>query len=763
MKKGRRENKALYLDSTQAIEERVRDLLSRMTLDEKLAQLGGVWAFELLEDMGFSEEKARSLIGKGIGQITRLAGATSLEPAASAELANRIQAFLVENTRLGIPAIVHEECCSGYMARGATCFPQIIGVASTWEPELVEEMTSAIRIQMRAVGAHQGLAPVLDVTRDPRWGRVEETFGEDPYLVSRMGVSYVKGLQGRDLRRGVMATGKHFVAYGLSEGGKNCAPVHLAPRELHEVFLAPFAAAIKEAHLASIMNAYHELDGTPCGSSRELLTEILRNQLRFDGIVVSDYFAINMLFNFHHVAQDQGEAARMALEAGIDVELPGSDCYSQPLREAVRNGAVDESLIDQAVSRILRMKFRLGLFENPYVDTNVEKISGAFESPEQRALAREIARKSIVLLKNKAESEKGSLLPLRKDLSSIAIIGPNADSARNMLGDYSYPAHIELTLGENPDWYVPMISVLEGIKRQVSPQTRVHHAKGCDVTGESKAGFAEAVEMAGKSDVAVLVVGGRSGLTDRCTSGEARDRAEIGLPGVQEPLVRAIYETGTPVVIVLINGRPLSSPWMAEHIPAILEAWLPGEEGGAAVADVLFGDYNPGGKLPITIPRAAGQIPIYYNHKPSGGRSHWYGDYVSLSSRPLFPFGHGLSYTRFEFDSLRIEPQQVDAEGEVEISVDVKNVGEQEGDEVVQLYVHDVLASLTRPVKELKGFKRITLEAGEKKSVTFALPVSQLGFYNREMEFVVEPGTVEVMIGSSSEDTRLSGKFEIVG
>ena len=762
MKKGRRENKALYLDQTRPMEERGRDLLSRMTLDEKLAQLGGVWAFELLEDMGFSEEKARSLIGKGIGQITRLAGATSLEPAASAELANRIQAFLVENTRLGIPAIVHEECCSGYMARGATCFPQIIGVASTWEPELVEEMTSAIRIQMRAVGAHQGLAPVLDVTRDPRWGRVEETFGEDPYLVSRMGVSYVKGLQGRDLRRGVMATGKHFVAYGLSEGGKNCAPVHLAPRELHEVFLAPFAAAIKEAHLASIMNAYHELDGTPCGSSRELLTEILRNQLRFDGIVVSDYFAINMLFNFHHVAQDQGEAARMALEAGIDVELPGSDCYSQPLREAVRNGAVDESLIDQAVSRILRMKFRLGLFENPYVDTNVEKISGAFESPEQRALAREIARKSIVLLKNKAESEKGSLLPLRKDLSSIAIIGPNADSARNMLGDYSYPAHIELTLGENPDWYVPMISVLEGIKRQVSPQTRVHHAKGCDVTGESKAGFAEAVEMAGKSDVAVLVVGGRSGLTDRCTSGEARDRAEIGLPGVQEPLVRAIYETGTPVVIVLINGRPLSSPWMAEHIPAILEAWLPGEEGGAAVADVLFGDYNPGGKLPITIPRAAGQIPIYYNHKPSGGRSHWYGDYVSLSSRPLFPFGHGLSYTRFEFDGLRIEPQQVDAEGEVEISVDVKNVGERAGDEVVQLYVHLSARSVTRPVKELKGFKRITLEAGEKKSVTFALPVSQLGFYNREMEFVVEPGTVEVMIGGSSEDIRLRGKALVV-
>jgi len=746
-----------------------------MTLEEKLAQLSGVWVFELLESAAFSEEKAKSLIGHGIGQITRLAGATNLEPAASAELANSIQAFLVEHTRLGIPAIVHEECCSGYMARGATCFPQIIGLASTWEPGLVEEMTSAIRTQMRSVGAHQGLSPVLDVTRDPRWGRVEETFGEDPYLVARMGVSYVKGLQGQDLRQGIVATGKHFIAYGLSEGGMNCAPVHLAPRELYEIFLTPFEAAIKEADLASIMNAYHELDGVPCGSSKTLLTEILRDQLGFDGVVVSDYFAINMLFNFHHVAQDQSEAARMALEAGIDVELPNTDCYGQPLREAVQNGAIDESLIDQAVSRILRTKFRLGLFENPYVDVDVVKISEVFESPGRRALAREIAQKSIVLLKNEAEREKGEkrkgeerkekkgLLPLRKDLSSIAIIGPNADSVRNMLGDYSYPAHIELMMGENPDWYAPMLSVLEGIKRKVSPQAQVFYAKGCDVTGESKAGFTEAIEIAEKSEVAILVLGDRSGLTDRCTTGEARDRAGIGLPGVQAELVRAVYETGTPVVIILINGRPLAIPWIAEHIPAILEAWLPGEEGGEAIANVLFGDTNPGGKLPITFPRAVGQIPIYYNHKPSGGRSHWYGDYVSQSSKPLFPFAHGLSYTRFVFDNLQVEPQQVGTEGKVEIGVDVKNTGEREGDQVVQLYVHDVLASLTRPVKELKGFKRITLAPGKKKTVTFTLFVSQLGFYNLDMEFVVEPGTIEVMIGSSSDDIRLTGELKIVG
>lgn len=763
-------SKAIYLDPAQPIEKRVSDLLSRMTLDEKLAQLSGVWVYELLEDTAFSEAKAKALIGKGIGQITRVAGASNLGPAASAELANRIQAFLVHNTRLGIPAIVHEECCSGYMAKGATCFPQIIGLASTWEPELAAAMTAVIRAQMRAAGAHQGLAPVLDVTRDPRWGRVEETFGEDPYLVSCMGTWYVKGLQGPDLKQGIIATGKHFVGYGMSEGGLNWAPAHLSPKELREVFLAPFEAAIKEGRLASIMNAYHELDGIPCGSSKELLTEILRNQWGFDGIVVSDYMAINMLAGYHHVARDKGEAARLALEAGIDIELPSTDCYGQPLRQAVQDGTIGEALIDQAVSRVLRMKFLLGLFEKPYVE--VERVAEVFDTPEQRTLARQIAQKSIVLLKN-----EGNLLPLKKDLSSIAVIGPNADNIRNMLGDYAYPAHIELFtmrrsgLIETPmpekmelsDIYVPMVSVLEGIKGKVSPQTRVYYAQGCGVTDPSQEGFAEAVAIARQAEVAVLVVGGKSGLTPDCTCGEFRDRADIGLPGVQEELVRAIYETGTPVVVVLVNGRPYAIPWIAEHIPAIVEAWLPGEEGGAAVADVLFGDYNPGGKLPITFPRAEGQIPIFYGHKPSGGRSFPYGDYVSLSAKPLFPFGHGLSYTRFAFDNLQIAPKQVGAAGRVQISVDVANVGERKGDEVVQLYVHDVVSSVTRPVKELKGFKRITLEPGEKKTATFTLSVSQLGFYNRNVEFVVEPGVIEVMVGSSSEEIRLTGEFEIVG
>jgi len=542
----------------------------------------------------------------------------------------------------------------------------------------------------------------------------------------------------------------------VSEGGMNCAPVHLGARELREVFLAPFEAAIQQAHLASIMNAYHELDGVPCGGSRELLTEILRNQLGFDGIVVSDYFAVRQLFDFHRVARDQGAAAAMALEAGIDVELPNIECYGQPLLEAVQSGTVSESLVDQAVSRVLRVKFLLGLFENPYVD--VEQVAGVFDTSEQRTLAREIARQSIVLLKN-----EGGLLPLKKDVPSVAVIGPNADSVRNLLGDYVYPAHVELMMGANPELYVPMVSVLAGIRRAVSPQTQVAYAQGCDVTDESKTGFVEAVEIARRATVALVVVGDKSGLTPNCTSGEARDRAGLGLPGVQEELVRAIHATGTPVIVVLINGRPLSIPWIVEHVPAIVEAWLPGEEGGAAVADVLFGDANPGGKLPVTFPRAVGQVPIYYGHRPSGGRSSWYGDYVELSASPLFPFGHGLSYTRFEFENLRIQPRQAAAEGKVEINVDVQNAGERSGDEVVQLYVHDLSSNVTRPVKELKGFQRVTLAAGEKRTITFTLAVSQLGFCDRDERLVVEPGTIEVMVGSSSDDVRLAGEFEITG
>ena len=763
----------IYQDAAQPIPARISDLLQRMTLDEKLAQLGSLWVYELFDGLSYSEAKAAPRLQNGMGQITRVAGASNVGPNESAELANTIQKFLVENTRLGIPAIVHEESCSGYLAMGATCFPQILGLACTWEPSLVERMTNVIQQQMRAAGAHQSLAPVLDIVRDARWGRVEETFGEDPYLVAQMGTAYVKGLQGDDYATGIISTGKHFLGYGVTEGGMNWAPAHVGEREIREIFLPPFEAAIKEANLGSIMNAYHEIDGIPCATSAVIFRDLLRDELGFEGIVVSDYFAIDMIGAYHRVAADKTESAALALRAGIDVELPSTDCYGGPLRKALDSGAVDMALVDQAVNLILRMKFALGLFEKPYVETG--HVADIFDTPEQRALAREIAQQSMVLLKN-----DDNILPLQKDLASIAVIGPNADNVRNLMGDYSYPAHIEILVemmqdGDNilgmtpPDAIesveetVPMISVLQGIKTAVAPETIVRYAQGCDVLGDSKDGFDEAVAIAQQSDAAILVVGGKSGLANDCTCGEARDRAVLSLTGVQEDLIRAVHATGTPVIVVLINGRPLTFPWLIEHVGAILEAWLPGEEGGNAVADVLFGDVNPGGKLVMSFPRTVGQIPVFYNHKPSGGRSHWKEHYVATNVKPQYPFGFGLSYTQFEIGNLQLSADQPQAGDVVDISVTVTNTGNRAGDEVVQLYIHDVLSSVTRPVKELKGFKRVTLHPGETKTVTFHLAVNQLAFYDREMAFVVEPGTIEVMVGNSSTNLTCAGTFEVVG
>ncbi|MBS7639363.1 MAG: glycoside hydrolase family 3 N-terminal domain-containing protein [Candidatus Bathyarchaeia archaeon] len=736
------------------LEFRVRELIRRMTLEEKIAQLGSIPASELLEGGKFSREKASKLIGKGIGQITRLAGRLlepgvpegPREPSKIAAIANEIQRFLVEETRLGIPAIIHEECLSGLMAYGATTFPQAIGLASTWDPDLIQNITGVIRRQMRAIGVHQGLAPVLDVARDPRWGRTEETFGEDQYLVASMGVAYIRGLQGESLSSGVVATPKHFAAHGFPEGGRNCAPVHVPPRELMEVFLFPFEAAVREAGAYSLMNAYHDIDGVPCAASRELLTEILRWRWGFKGYVVSDYSAIEMLKTFHHVAADEMEAAVQALEAGIDIELPRIKCYGEPLLKAVREGIISEATIDEAVSRVLRVKFLLGLFDNPYV--KVEDAARAFDTPEDRALALKAARESIVLLKN------DGILPLRKDLKSIAVIGPNADTTRGLLGDYSYTVHLNCDFDA-----VKIVSILEAIKSKVSPQTTVYFARGCDIYNPSKEGFKEAIEAASKAEVIIAVMGERSGMFKLpAVTGEGRDQTSLSLPGVQEDLLRALGELGKPLIVVLVNGRPMAVRWAAERASAIIEAWFPGEEGGNAVADVLFGDYNPGGKLPISVPKYEGQIPVYYSRRSSS-----FGDYVFMDSKPLFPFGHGLSYTRFEYSSLRIEPEKVGPAGRVSISFFIENVGGMKGDEVVQLYVRDPIASISRPVKELKGFKRLTLNPGERKRVTFTLFTDQLAFYNRYMRLIVEPGIYEVMIGSSSEDIRLTGKFEVTG
>ncbi|MFQ6095112.1 MAG: glycoside hydrolase family 3 N-terminal domain-containing protein [Candidatus Bathyarchaeia archaeon] len=718
-----------------------------MTLEEKVAQLGSIPVMELLEDGKLSVEKARKLLKKGIGQITRIAGSRGqeIEPKEAAEIANSIQRFLLEETRLKVPAIVHEECISGFMAKRATAFPQAIGLASTWDPGLIQKITSTIRRQMRATGAHQGLSPVLDVARDPRWGRTEETLGEDPYLVACMGTAYISGLQGDDLRSGIIATPKHFAAHGFSEGGRNIASVHVPPREFREVFLFPFEAAVKVAKAGSLMNAYHEIDGIPCACSWELLTGILREEWGFDGFVVSDYNSIMMLHTVHHVATDEKEAAVKALEAGIEIELPRVICYGEPLIQAFKEGLVSEATLNEAVSRVLRTKILLGIFENPYVDA--ENASKVFDTPEDRALALQAARESMVLLKN------DGVLPLSKEVGSIAVVGPNADNTRNLLGDYSYTAHLSLERDA-----VPVVSILAGIKSKVSPETKVYYAKGCDITGASTEGFEEAVEAAANSDVVVAVVGERSGLSPSDVSGEGRDRTSLKLPGAQEELLKTLCKTGKPVIVVLVNGRPLNLSWIVENCAAIVEAWLPGEEGGNAVADVLFGDYNPGGRLPVSFPFAVGQVPLYYSRRPSSFR-----DYVFMKSKPLFPFGHGLSYTVFKYSSLNITPQKVGPTGVVTISLDVKNTGDRAGDEVVQLYIRDVVASVSRPVKELRGFKRISLEPGEKRTVTFTLSMDQLAFYDRHMRLVVEPGTFEVMVGASSEDIKLRGSFEIVG
>lgn len=763
--------KPLYLHAAQPVSERVRDLLARMTVEEKVQQLTSHWVYELLEGRSFNAKKANDKLVNGIGEITRIGGASTLQPDEYAAAANAIQKHLVEKTRLGIPAIVHEECCSGFMTRGATLFPQSIGLGATWDPDPVREMGDTIRRQMRAAGAHHALAPVLDVTRDARWGRVEETLGEDPYLTATLGCAYIRGLQGADWHKGIMATAKHFVGYGMSEGGMNWAPAHIAPRELRDVYLFPFEAAVRTAGLASVMNNYGELDGQPCCSSSELFRNILRREWGFDGVVVSDYFAINMIREYHGAARDKKHGAAQSLAAGIDVELPTRDCYAEPLLTALREGAVAEALLDEAVSRVLRMKFLLGLFENPYVKEG--SVAAVFDTADDRTLAKRLAAESLVLLKN----ENGTL-PLAQGVRRVALIGPNADSWRNTIGDYAYPCHIETlkAIKENNPFGTPVPDDLEevdddalvttirqGLETVLPDGATVSYARGCGVLDEDRSGFDEAVQTARDADVAVLALGDRAGLVEGCTTGEARDRATLGLPGVQEELLRAVSEAGTPIVLVLLNGRPFSLASIEPLLSAILVAWLPGEEGGNAVGEALVGLSNPGGKLPISFPRDVGQVPVFYGHKPSGGRSHWLGSYVEMSAAPLYAFGHGLSYTTFSYDRLEVEKKLVSQRERLRVSVGISNSGSRAGDEVVQLYFRDLEYTITRPVKELKGFQRISLQPGEKRTVTFDLSTDQLGFCGRELEYVVEPGRFLLMVGGGSDDIRLTEEIELTG
>ncbi len=749
--------------------QEIEKILGQMTLDEKLAQLGSYW-FYLLQKKGLLDyERVQQKLQHGIGQITRIGGASTYDPLLTAKTGNEIQKFLLEKTRLGIPAILHEESCAGAMILGGTMFPQMIGLASTFRPELASEMTAIIKKQLLAVGARQALAPVLDVCRDPRWGRTEETFGEDPTLVSNFGVAYIQGLQGKNLAEGVAATGKHFIGHSVSQGGMNCNPVHMGMGDVYDVFLGPFQAAIRDAGLASMMNAYPDLDGEVVAASRRILTDLLRNVLGFDGPVVSDYEAVLMLHTFHWAASSLKDAAVMALEAGIDVELPETVCYGDPLKAALESGELNLEFLDTAVRRHLKLKFDLGLFENPFIDET--SVFTEFDTQTQRQLAREIANQSMVLLKNEGA------LPLNSTVRTLAVIGPNADNGRNQLGDYSYAATLDLMKQMAPEGScfinvddekiaassVKIITVLDGIKNVAPQSVKVLYAKGCDNLTENQDGFDEALLIAKQADAIVLVLGDCSGLVPECTTGEFRDTANLGLPGVQQALFDAVIPLGKPIILVLINGRPYAIPTVVEQVNAVLEAWLPGEEGGQAVADVLFGKVNPGGKLPITIPRSVGQLPLFYNQKQSGNKSHMYIDYVSLPVSPLFPFGHGLSYTTFAYSDLKISASQVSANNTVKINCQVTNTGLVAGDEIVQLYIRDEYASLPRPKKELKGYHRVKLAPGESQKLSFNLSVNQLAFYTVQKELIVEAGNIQVMVGSSSEDIRLTGEFEIIG
>ncbi|MCE0521561.1 MAG: glycoside hydrolase family 3 C-terminal domain-containing protein [Methylacidiphilales bacterium] len=758
-----------FRDPNLTVERRVADLLARMTTEEKIGQLNqpaGGWRFYIKEggQVRLSDEFRTIVTGHGLGAIyglfrvdpwTGITLETGLTPTEGAAVANEIQHYVIENTRLGIPLLISEECPHGHMAIGATVFPTSILQASTWDPALIEKMARVIARETRAEGGNIGFGPILDVVWDPRWSRVEETYGEDPWLNTRMGVAMVRGLQGAALtdHDAVLSTLKHFGAYGTTEGGRNCAPAYVGERLLREVHLAPFRACV-EAGAQSLMSSYNEIDGIPGTSNPWLLTKILRGEWGFKSFVVSDGYAIDLLCKNHHVAENLGIAAAQALRAGVDINLCDEAFLYLP--DALKNGRITMADIDQAVSRILRAKFLLGLFENPYVD--VGRVAGVVGTPENREVAREVARRGIVLLKN-----VDNVLPLKKDIRSIAVIGPNADTIYNQLGDYTTPQHE----GD-------IVTVLRGIREKIPAATQVRYAKGCHVRHPSRDGFREAIEVAKQSDVVVAVVGGsstrdfaqkfmRTGAAIPGTGskiidadcGEGFDRSDLNLAGVQNELLKELHATGVPLVVVLIQGRPHTIPWIAENAAAILCAWYPGCEGGAAIADVLFGDCNPGGKLPISIPKSTGQVPLFYYHK-SWAR----GNYVEGDSKPLFPFGYGLSYTTFEYSSLALSAKSIKSVESVTVTVNVTNTGKVAGDEVVQMYIRDEVGSVTRPVKQLRGFERIRLEPGATRSVKFVITPEMLSFLGLDMRPVVEPGEFTVMIGGSSESV-VSASFAV--
>lgn len=751
-----------YQNPNLSIDIRLADLLSRMTLEEKVGQLLCPLGWEMYEIHGskvYPSGKFKQLIKeRNAGMLwatyradpwTKKTLANGLNPELSAKAGNALQKYVMENTRLGIPMFLAEEAPHGHMAIGATVFPTGIGMAATWSPELVKEVGQVIAKEIRSQGGHISYGPVLDLTRDPRWSRVEETFGEDPVLSGILGASMVDGLGGGNLSQkyATIATLKHFLAYAVPEGGQNGNYASVGIRDLHQNFLPPFRKAIDSGAL-SVMTSYNSIDGIPCTSNHYLLTQLLRNEWKFCGFVVSDLYSIEGIHESHFVALTKENAAIQSVTAGVDVDL-GGDAYTN-LCHAVQSGQMDKAVIDTAVCRVLRMKFEMGLFEHPYVDPKIA--AKTVRRKEHIELARKIAQSSITLLKN-----ENSILPLSKTINKVAVIGPNADNRYNMLGDYTAPQE---------DSNVK--TVLDGILTKLSP-SRVEYVRGCAIRDTTVNEIEQAIEAARRSEVVIVVVGGSSardfktsyketgaavaeeGSVSDMECGEGFDRASLSLLGRQQELLESLQKTGKPLIVVYIEGRPLEKNWASEYADALLTAYYPGQEGGNAIADVLFGDYNPSGRLPISVPRSVGQIPVYYNQKAP--RNH---DYVEVSSSPLYSFGYGMSYTTFEYSALQVVQKSARC---FEVSFKVKNTGKYDGEEVAQLYMRDEYASVVQPMKQLKHFERFYLSKGEEKLIVFTLAEEDLSIINQALEQIVESGTFQVMIGSSSDDIRLEGSI----
>lgn len=787
----------LYKDPSRPVAERVEDLLSRMTLEEKAAQLCGDLPASFIRDGKVSVETLREKFPNGHGRFTQYSMVGIVDPVQIAEISNELQHYFVEETRLGIPVALQTENLCGYPAAGGTLFPAQINVGCTWEPELAREMAAVIGQESRSVGINSAMSPVIDVSRDPRWGRTYETYGEDPYLISQMGVEYVKGMQGEN-KEGVACIAKHFLGYAESQSGLNCAVARINDRELYETFATPFEAAANEADVSGMMANYGEIDGMCVGANKKIARTLLRDTMKFRGMLTSDGAAIMKMYNYFHIAPTYKEAGLLAKKGGLDTEIPIGNAYRQ-LPDYVREGKLDEALLDESVRRVLTIKFEYGLFEHPYVD--VDKVRAAMTNPDKAELSRRIAEKSIVLLKN------DGVLPLKKGLK-LAVVGPHADNLRYPISGYTYPAYIEMmkagaensssvtfngiadeaaankqkksesgfgsanpfaaTLAMFSAEDQARLNDLPTVLRQMgarslnsvlSDRFDVRYAEGCKIIGEDTSGIAEAVAAAEESDVIIAAMGGNCGWIN-VTGGEGKDRSSLDLPGVQQQLLEALCATGKPVVLILYGPGVFALPWAAEHTAAMIQAFMPGAEAGRVLADVLDGAVNPGGHLTFTVPHHIGQIPITYNHRVGSGYGGdeaamsviFGGGYVDNTDKPLFPFGHGLSYTTFQVSKMELDAEELPTDGGIRVRCTVTNTGDRTGDQVVQLYYHFSGAHVIRPVKQLVGFARVTLAPGESKTVTFHLQAAQLGYYNEDMAFVVEPGPAELSLGTSSAD-----------